>query len=307
MQWTTKARIQALLSRLPEALGNPVYYALQKAAGSFREPRNVLFQNAAIAFVGQLRATGRSLHGQTILEIGTGRRITLPVCLWLMGAGRIHTVDLHRYLRDSIVIRDLRALVRDRDFLDREEILRPRADALRALVEAPWRRRDLLTLCGIDYLAPADATTLPLSDRSIDLHLSYTVFEHIPGPCLHGILTESSRLLRPRGLAIHLIDHSDHFSHGDSSLSPLHFLRYDDAAWARIADNRYMYMNRLRADDYRDLYQAAGHEIVRQEDIRDESLREQLVPPVYLAKRFAEKTTETLVTTTSWITSRPRP
>ena len=81
-------------------------------------------------------------------------------------------------------------------------------------------------------------------------HISYTVFEHIPAPILSDILSEAQRVLRPSGLAIHLIDYSDHFAHSDASISAINFLQYDDAAWSRLADNPYMYMNRLRADDY---------------------------------------------------------
>jgi SAM-dependent methyltransferase len=306
MRWTTKARIQALLGALPEALGNPLYYALQKLSGSFREPRNELFQNVALDFHQKLLALGQGIGGKSILEVGTGRRVTLPVCLWLMGAERVYTVDLHRYVRDSLVCRDLDALVRDQAFLGRREIVRERADALRALVGRRGSRRELFELCHIEYLAPADAAALPLPDRSIDLHLSFTVLEHIPAPVLTGIFREAARLLRPGGLAVHVIDHSDHFAHADQSLSPVHFLKFDDESWARLADNRYMYMNRLRADDYGALYRAAGHEIVYREDIRDESLRESLAQITRLAERFAKKSEDALITMTTWVVSRPQ-
>ena len=56
--------------------------------------------------------------------------------------------------------------------------------------------------------------------------------------------------VKPTGLLLHMVDHSDHFSHADSSLSPIHFLQFSDAQWQRYAENRYSYVNRLREDDY---------------------------------------------------------
>jgi SAM-dependent methyltransferase len=306
MHWTHKARLQNLLGALPEPAGNALYYGLQKISGSFREPRNNLFEQAALTIREKTLQAGRTVQGATFLEVGTGRRLTLPVCLWLMGAKTVHTVDLHRYLQDSIVALDLHALAQNQHFFDTAAVDSDRVKALRNLLAGSWHRSDLLRLCNINYLAPADAAALKLPAASIDIHFSYTVFEHIPAPVLVDILSEATRLLKPRGLGVHLVDHSDHFSHGDASISAVNFLQYDDATWRRLADNRYMYMNRCRADDYPALYERAGQKILEHEQMRDPDLRKELLSPSFaLAGRFASKSEEVLTTTASWIVSQP--
>ena len=58
----------------------------------------------------------------------------------------------------------------------------------------------------IRYYSPCDAAATGLAPGSVDIHLSYTVFEHIRGPVLVQILNEASRVLSERGALIHHID-----------------------------------------------------------------------------------------------------
>ncbi|WP_415908464.1 methyltransferase domain-containing protein [Oleiharenicola sp. Vm1] len=307
MRWTTKARLQAFLGALPEPIGNPLYYALQTLNGSFREAKNRIYQDAALALAEKATACGVQIRGARAVEVGTGRRVTLPVCLWLMGAERIHTVDLHRYLNDHTLNLDLRALLRDEEFCGHPRVDPARVAALARLVEAGGTRDQLFALCGLHYLAPADATRLALPAASVDLHFSFTVFEHIPASILVPLLAEAARILRPDGIALHLIDHSDHFSHTDRSLSPIHFLQFDDAQWDRLAGNRYMFMNRLRADDYESLYARAGHDVIHHECHPDGQVRAALrAGNIRLAPRFADKPHDILAGMSSWIGSRKR-
>lgn len=307
MHWTHKAKLQNFLGALPESAGNALYYRLQKLSGSFRAPRNDLFEKAALTIRDKIHRSGRHMNKATFLEVGTGRRLTLPVALWLLGAETVHTVDLHRYLRHTIVAMDLHALVRNQQFIQTPGIDSSRVEALTELVGGAWHLPDLLRLCNIHYRAPANAAALELPAASIDFHFSYTVFEHIPAKVLIDILSEASRILKPEGLAVHLIDHSDHFAHSDGSISAVNFLQFDDASWHLLTDNRYMYMNRCRADDYPALYERAGQRILEHEQIRDPNLRKELLSPSFtLAGRFASKSEEVLTTTASWIISQPR-
>ena len=50
---------------------------------------------------------------------------------------------------------------------------------------------------------------------------------------------------------------------------PINFLQYSDAKWDRYADNRYMYMNRLRHDDFLALFHSSGHKILATEPAID--------------------------------------
>jgi len=307
VRWRVKAFAQRTAARLPSPLAHACYYALQRATGSFRHHQLGAYLRAAEALDRHVRGQGGEITGADVVEVGTGRRLTLPVLLWLLGARRVVTVDLHRYLRQSVCALDLHALVANGAIGGAPRMRRERLLALRDLLTRRWSLADLADLCSIDYRAPADAAKLDLPDASVDYHVSFTVFEHIPGPSLRAILLEAGRVLRPRGLAIHLIDHSDHFSHSDLSISAINFLQFEDAEWARLADNVFMYSNRMRVDDYVPLYASVNHEIVLAASERDLSLLAQLRrPSFHLASRFRNKDPESLVTLATWFVSRPR-
>lgn len=302
MNWQKKALIQNLIARLPGQLSQFCYLRMQQISGSFRHAQSGVYLEAAQSIRDRITRCGGNLVGSKVLEVGTGRRITLPIILWLMGAERVITVDLHRYLRESITRLDLEELKRCP--AEKYGLLQHRLEALRAFA---GNMDSLLRLCSITYEAPADAACLAMPPKSIDYHVSYTVFEHIPADILRGILHEARRMLRPDGLAVHLIDHSDHFSHSDPSISAVNFLQYDERTWDRLAGNRYMYMNRLRADDYHGVFESAAHEIVSVDSAKDPNLLRQLELPTFrLAPRFREKSQDCLITTSSWIVSRPR-
>src|SRR5262249_19297448 len=147
-----------------------------------------------------------------------------------------------------------------------------------------------LDLCRIDYVAPGDAANTGLPEHSIDFHTSYTVFEHIPLEGLRQILKEGNRIMRKNGLFIHKIDYSDHFTHTDKSISAINFLQYSDDDWERYAGNRYMYMNRLRHDDFITLFESVGHRIVEAQPDLDQRSRDLLTSrDLPLNERFRSK------------------
>jgi SAM-dependent methyltransferase len=307
MKWKVKAFIQSIVARLPAGSRHASYYALQRVTGSFRRAHVDPFFEAALTIARLIESQGGRVEGATFLEVGTGRRLTLPVLLWLMGAERVITVDLHRYLKKPIVELDLRALTTDAENRYASALRPDRVEALRRLVAGPWDLRRLMSVCSIVYQAPADAARLDLPAASIDYHVSYTVFEHIPAEDLRDILVEAGRVLRPSGRTIHLIDHSDHFSHTDGSISAINFLQYTEEEWKRWADNPYMYMNRLREDDYPTLYAWANHDICLIESTREPALVGQISSDSFqLASKFRNKSIESLTTTISWIVSSPR-
>jgi predicted RNA methylase len=41
--------------------------------------------------------------GRTVLEVGTGHMVDLPIGMWLCGAERVITVDLNPYLSRELV------------------------------------------------------------------------------------------------------------------------------------------------------------------------------------------------------------
>ena len=167
---------------------------------------------------------------------------------------------------------------------------------------------NFLDLCQIHYIAPGDATDINLDDQSIDFHTSYTVLEHIPVKVLKHILIEGNRIVKNDGLFIHRIDYSDHFSHSDSKITAINFLQYSNDEWKRYTNNRYMYMNRLRHDDFINLFESTKHDIVDVILNEDEYIKEVLENKIIqLNDKYSSKSEEIIATTGAWILSKKMP
>lgn len=162
-----------------------------------------------------------------------------------------------------------------------------------------------MDLCAIEYMARSDAADMGLPSNSIDFHTSCTVLEHVPPSVLLDILKEGNRLIRDSGLFVHLVDYTDHFSHADPRISSVNFLRYSDAQWKWYAGNRYMYMNRLRHDDFIELFHRASHRILAAETHVDPRAKALLESGFEVHRRFGGKSLQILSVASSWIVSTP--
>jgi SAM-dependent methyltransferase len=304
MKWKQKSRIQNLVAKLPSSLGYATYYWLQRRFGGLGEvdPTSRLVAGCQIArFIDRQE---QRVEAKTFLEIGTGRRLNLPIALWLLGASRIVTVDLNPYLKAELVFEDIAYMKAHRNEIEKlfEKAQRPVfAERFHQLIRVQDHLPDLLAMTNIQYLAPVDATRLDLEPQSIDYHVSYATLEHIPPKSLARILQEGKRLLRQGGLFVHFVDFSDHFSHSDHSISAANFLQFSDKAWERWAGNRYMYHNRLRVDDFVDLFGTANLRIVALDTTINEQVLEQLADGFPLDDRFQGKRAETNATVSAWI------
>ncbi|MCO6047429.1 class I SAM-dependent methyltransferase [Aeoliella sp. ICT_H6.2] len=314
MHWKTKARIQTLVARLPDRLSYPLYYQLQRRFGAMRphriDPTNRM--QVAIQLCERIVQMGRSPVGATFFEVGTGWRLNLPIAMWLLGAEQTVTVDLNRYLRMELVQEDLAYLRQHRDamagmFAGALPELFDRTRFAQLLAAHPTSAEEFCQLIAARYIAPGDAARTPLADDSIDFHVSCNVLEHIPQQVLAAIFAEANRIVRPDGLLLHRVDHSDHFSHTDQSISPIHFLRFSDGYWQTLAGNRYGYVNRLREDDYLALFDGAGQAIEQVESECDAHVLSLLEDDLDLAKPYADKSLDTLARLNSLFVTRPAP
>jgi hypothetical protein len=101
-----------------------------------------------------------------------------------------------------------------------------------------------------------------------------------------------------------MIDYSDHFSHADESISAINFLQYSDTEWSGYADNRYMYMNRLRHDDLIRLFESSGHRVLAVTTDVDDRARALLeAGALSVDERFRDKSHDILGIRGSWVVS----
>ena len=301
MHWKLKARIQSVVALLPNHLSYPLYYQLQRQFGGMRshriDPKSRM--QVGIDACQRIVAAGGSPCGATFFEVGTGWRLNLPLACWLLGAQKVITVDLNRYLRTELVREDLVYVRSHRDAIAAlfEEGLpdyfdRQRFDKLLRLDVS-----DAKSFCraiGVEYMAPADAADTKLPSGCVDYHVSCNVLEHIPRAVLLDILIEANRVVRPTGLLVHQVDHSDHFAHNDPSISRVNFLRYTDRQWDSWANNRYAYVNRLREDDYVQLFEQAEQAIHVADSNVDTEVADVLKDGMRLDDRFGNKSVDIL-------------
>lgn len=306
MNWKLKAKIQNLVNLLPSSFSYPTYYWIQRNLGGLKkakiDPTKRL--EAGIETCNRIKKVGCSPIGATFLEVGTGRRINTPLAFWLLGAERVITVDLNPYLKEELVKNDLDYIQKNKIEIQKlfeDRIFDDRLNSLLNFIHSEYNLVDLLKFINVEYISPGDASQLPLSSQSIDFHTSYTVFEHIPPEILNKILMEGNRVLKDNGLFVHKIDYSDHFSHSDKSISPVNFLQFSDDEWDKIAGNRYMYMNRLRHDDFVDLFQDLNHHILINEPTKNNNLLSVTEGNNFvLSEKFKHKSSDVIATTSAW-------
>lgn len=207
-------------------------------------------------------------YPDSALELGTGWYPVVPISMYLLGADSICTIDITPLLDKEkliVTIKKFNEAIKNKKinpvFLRDES----RVKKLISLVE----KNDEIDLSGllnklnITYLQ-ADARALPFDAESFDFIHSNNTLEHIYESILADILIEFKRIQKSSGLQSHFIDMSDHFAHADSSITIYNYLRYTEKQWKRI-DNSVQPQNRLRVNQYRNLYTKNGLIIIKEE------------------------------------------
>ena len=310
MNWKLKATIQNAVSLLPSEVSYKSYYLIQRYLGKLKNPRPVTRLQAGVDTWDRILAAGSDPVNKCFFEVGTGRIPLVPLSYWLMGAEKTTTVDLNRYVIWQLVKENVDYIINNQTEITsifKERLIQSRFDKLVKFGSSKdTKLSDFLDMCHVEYSAPSDARDTKLPDHSIDYHTSFTVLEHIPEDTLKQIIQEGSRIVKRDGLFVHRIDYSDHFSHSDNKITKINFLQFNDEEWDKFAGNRYMYMNRLRHDDYLNLFQNTNHEVIFEQPDTDNRSADLLKSgQLKLSERFSDKTDEILSINSAWIASRP--
>ena len=184
---------------------------------------------------------------ETVIEIGAGRDLSVPLMLRQLGVREVTASDVERLARLELV-----------------------QHAANRLLVGQHRFRTWDDLCqfGIHYRAPHHVSA---DDPAAECSCSHEVLEHVPVDQLRELLKALRAVTH--GLTIHSIDYSDHFARSDRSISRLNFLRYSEAAW-RPFNSRRQYVNRLRHSDYVRLFRDAGFTIIEASSIAGEPVED---------------------------------
>jgi SAM-dependent methyltransferase len=266
MHWRIKGAIQKVLSVVPG--GDTLHYQLQRKAGGLRNVGREMTIKVDDwrVMIDMLNRCGVAVPGARMLEIGSGWYPLFPIALYAVGAARVVTVDLNRYLRPELTRQCVDVLLRGAHI----ELLAATSGASAGDVEHRLIRvRRALTAGAevgtategvVDYHAPSNASATGLPSASIDIVFSNSVLEHVPGTVIAAIFAEAYRLLPPGGVMIHGVNCGDHYAYGDTAINQLHYLEYSSERWSKW-QNRFLYQNRLRAAEFTAMASAAMFEI----------------------------------------------
>jgi hypothetical protein len=251
--WSLKLAVQRALAALP--LGHHLYRPVQLVFGRLRKENPHAYARACRDLV---EAAGGldAVRGIDAVEIGTGWNMNLPLALYLCGSRSCLTLDVNRYTRTGRVLRSFRGVVPGLF-----EVLGTGVDEemnRRWMKIAHLEWEELLAETNITYHAPADAARTGLETGSVRLVYSRAVLQHIPPEVLEGIFSEAMRILEPGGMMWHRLGLTDQLSLFDRRLSRIHYLRYSEEDWQKLAGNRYAYCNRWRISDFVGLAERTG-------------------------------------------------
>jgi predicted SAM-dependent methyltransferase len=293
MDWKTKSAIIRAVERLP--FSDQIYYLMQRYI-THSIPRNSSSVQEVIAIeqrhlAAYTRETGKILPAQTF-EFGAGWDLCAAVVRSLLGVPSQNLVDLNR-LASAWQINHIGKLADEIMQLDNESKKRLFISNLEG---------DLLNNMGIKYLAPSDARDTIFIDNSIDLIVSTNTLEHIPKIIIVDILKECQRILSYDGIMSFIIDYSDHYSHSDDSIGPYNYIKYNMVEWHKHNHDHH-FQNRLRHNDYEQLFGDAGFEIITNESYSEES-DSSIFTEMRISNEFDEYSYNQLLPTSGWFVLR---
>ena len=237
MGWKLYVAKRALVNRLPFGAG---LRALKRSLFGYSPDLG----NLSDTLVGlrwmqeELERAGRSFEDAEVLEIGSGWFPCVPLALVVAGAKRVHMTDLNRHM-DQVTFSATLAFLREK--FPNELAL----SGVKQIEDLP-----------LSYHAPFNVDQI--QDGSLDYVVSRTVLEHIESQALIDLLGLLKFKLKPDGLMLHLVDHSDHMEHRDKSISKVNFLQWTPTFHRWINGLIREGENRLRHHQYAELFAAAG-------------------------------------------------
>ncbi|HVQ37077.1 MAG TPA: hypothetical protein VMS31_06075, partial [Pyrinomonadaceae bacterium] len=176
MKWTTKARIQRVLSSAP--LGPQLYYLAQRHLGGFSHFSINSKVSQGGSLLDCLAELPEPLATWSAVEIGTGWTPILPILFWLNGQEQCDTYDNQRLVKDALVVESARQFVAFYQANPGQGQFPDRLKLLGKLVADGAGSGEIMQACRIRYHAPVDATKTGLAGESVDVVYSNTMLEH---------------------------------------------------------------------------------------------------------------------------------
>lgn len=234
MNWKYKSALLKIFSVVPASVYNRATIDLLRSGG--------ISLATGIPEVWEFHRNGLQKYGASrVIEFGAGKHLGQNI--WLSKyIPTQHVVDITD-MADLGLVNDVMLQLVEIGELDSQ----PEIKHLEELNER----------FGISYLAPLDLLELPENEAKYDANITSSTWEHIPSELIQPLLEKLCKLIRPGGLISAHIDYSDHYSHSDTNIDRVNFLSLSDAEWRRH-NHRHFFQNRLRHQDFYQIFDAAG-------------------------------------------------
>jgi SAM-dependent methyltransferase len=207
--------------------------------------------------------------GDRILELGTGWLHWEALTLRLFYDIRAVLFDVwdNRQLGGlKNYIRQLKPMLNDGFELSAVEL--KRAQSLIETILNLESFAELYELLGFEYAVESTGSLGQFPSGSFQLVASGGVLEHVKREALPTLITETRRILKPDGWAVHSIDTADHLEHYDRNVSPKMYLSFSEEIWTRLFENEVQYINRMQRGEWLDLFRSNAFELVEEETRR---------------------------------------
>lgn len=290
MNWKIKAFVTFLISILPYE--SKIYIKVQQKFGRYEYDAIETLSQAMMNI--QDIVPANSLK-KSLFELGSGIGLIHPLYFSLFfdsvtSVDVDEKFDLTLFRKKCIEILDKITDPRIKDLVANISV-----EKLNNFRDACFDEK-LLERLGITYISNFRVTDFSLMKARFDVFYSNNTLEHVPLAEIKMILAESKRILNPGAIHIHRIDFSDHFSHIDQSISSCNFLKYSDRLHNLIAGNQFTYHNRLRVNDFIEIFKSSGYKIIKLEKNIDLAALRLLESGFKLHKRFVRYKKEDLAT-----------
>jgi ubiquinone/menaquinone biosynthesis C-methylase UbiE len=219
-------------------------------------------QNIAARHIENYKLVNHSIP-HSLLDVGAGSDLALPIIFGKLGVQKIVGSDIYP-LATPFLINDI--------------LKRLDANSLEDL--------------NVSYVT-YEGKNMPFIENEFDFITTTSVLEHVPEVQISNLVMEMYRCLKENGIASHYIAHIDHWSHTDSRIHPMNYLRYSDVEWRKYNPSL-NYQSRLLQSDYSKIFEDCGFEILNVTSNKCE------MPNFKIDSKFDQYSIEDLTTTHSW-------
>jgi SAM-dependent methyltransferase len=237
--WFIKIPAKIVLSRLP--VGYRQWRRLNLfVAGAMDTPAF-----AFGVFKKHYEASGfATLRGRTVLELGPGDSLLTALYARSFGASRTWLIDVA-----PLASKDPALFAQAEQMLTQLDLPVPGIGRVSSVIAA-------LGPLNATYITEGLASLKTVPDGAVDLVFSQAVLEHVRLTDFAKIVKEMRRVLKPDGVASHVVDFRDHLQNG------LNNLRFPDRMWeSKFMARSGFYTNRLTWPAMEKLFRETGFSV----------------------------------------------